>query len=222
MKRTILALVLMGVVALGGAFATGQSESWQTDGFGEETSLKGTFTLVEGFPALETSAGTYTLGAPRAAWVASTIEEGTEMEVEGYLITEPAGPRGYREAPASAGHLRVTSATIDGETYDVTGPAAGPGMMGRAGYSGGPGWNYHGHMGAWGGYPRGGHSRGGMMGAPGGSYGGRFDQSGRGWNQPDAPGQGYRWDQQRESPRGMMETPRAPYGGYDDGYRRRW
>ena len=221
MKRTIFALLFVGVIALGGAFATGQSESWAEQSFGEETSVKGSFTLLGGFPALETSEGTYTLGAPRAAWVASTIEEGTEMEVEGYLITEPAGPRGYGGAPESAGHLRVTSATIDGETYDVELPAAGPGMMGHSGYNGAPDWGYHGRMGGWGGHPRGGHFRGGMMGGPRGRYDGRLDQGGQGWNQPGTPGQGYRWDQQGAAPGAMMGTPRTPYDGYDDGYRRR-
>lgn len=197
MKRSIVALLFVGVIAIGGVFATGQSETPGELGYPEVTSLQGRFTLLDGFPGIETPEGTYTLGAPRAAWVASTIEEGTQIEVEGYLIDHPFGPRGYGEPPESEGHLRVTRATIEGETYDVTPPAAGPGMMGRPGYQSGPGWGHHDRMGGWGssphgGYPNGGYPRGGMMGGRHGYHhgqDGRFDQGGYGWNRPD---DGYR------------------------------
>jgi hypothetical protein len=208
MKRRICALLFAGVIAVGGVFATGQGESWGEQGFGEETSLRGTFTVVDGFPAIETPEGTYTLGAPRAAWASSVIEEGTEMEVDGYLLEEHYGPRGYGETPGSEGHLRVIRATIDGETYDVAPPAGGPGMMGRPGFEGTSRWGHPGRMGHWNGHRHGGyyggHHRGGYprgsMGPPRGANDGRFDQGGYEWNQPD---DGYRWSQP------------------DDGYRRR-
>lgn len=160
MKRTLFTLVFVAVIGIGGLFATGQSETtqspWADGELPEEVSLQGTFTIEEGFPALETSEGVYSLGAPRAAWVASRLEEGTALEVRGHLITEPFGPmRGTFELSDDLeGHVRVTEATLDGETYQVAPePGAGWGDYGRMGrwhgphhgrgygHMQGPGWN---------------------------------------------------------------------------------
>mgnify|MGYP006298763145 CR=1 FL=1 len=164
MKRALLIAIGVALLHGGVAFANGQSEerreSWQEYHGGEwqEVTMEGRFTLFDGFPALETEDGTYTLGAPRAAWVSDRLEEGAELEIEGYLVEEIRGPRGgWTLVPESVeGHVRVTEATLAGKTYVFDfghGPMGHPGM--------GRGWGRH-H-----GYGRHGYGRHGDRPGPG-------------------------------------------------------
>ena len=204
MKRVLIVAALMAVVSGGIVFATGQAEEpqtpWQQGYFdtAESVTLRGSFTLAQGFPALQTGEGTYTLGAPRAAWIAQSIEEGTELEVEGYLIEQIQGARGgWTLVPENVeGHVRVVEATLDGKTYVLDGgygPMGGPGMMGHRGMMHG-GYGPRGGYGGYDGYaPRGGMMGGGMMGggyAPRGGYG---PQSGGAPNWNRDGGYGRRW-----------------------------
>jgi hypothetical protein len=83
------------------------------------------------------------------------IEPGDEVTVSGYLAEEVEDVNG---------HLRVTSAEIDGTEYEVTPPRYG---MGPAGGYGRHGYG-HGH-GMWSGNRM--HGRGGRWATPGQGYG---------------------------------------------------
>lgn len=200
MKRTAIFFLFVATIGTASAFASGQAEGptpWSDPSF-EETSLSGTFTLVDGFPAIETTSGTYSLGAPQARWVAAEIEEGTPLEVSGFLMDDAWNNQAFRgESTGIEGHLRVVQATLNGETYEV---AFAPGMrhggmMHGRGWNSRDGWNNRG-----GGY--------GMMGGgPGyGSQGGYAPRGGYG-------------SQGGYAPRGG-NVPQGDYDPRDGGYRR--
>ena len=179
MKR--FAMVLLVGVALGGGllFASGQTEEvpW-IEAEAQEVTLQGQFRVIGGLPAVESRDGLYSLGAPQARWVADAVEEGTPVEVTGYLIEDPLGPRAAwnfteEEKAELVGHVRIITATVDGETYEVSGPMAA-GYGGGPGRRGGPHGGYHGRH-------HGGYSP--MGGRPGPGGYGSFD---RVWHQ--APG----------------------------------
>ena len=154
MNRTTLALVL--VLVGGAAFASGAQEDaapGYTPGYApgpavaaEQTELTGTFDEVNGFPVIRANGKTYAVGVPGYRWMDVDLEPGDQVTVMGFL---------FEEAEDINGHLRVTTATINGTEYDLGAP--------RGWHRGG--WD----QGGWhrGGGPRRGH---GMM-HPG--YGGR-------------------------------------------------
>jgi hypothetical protein len=167
MKRTALALVLM--VVGGAVFASGAQED-AAPGYApgpavaaEQTELTGTFDEVNGFPVIRANGKTYAVGVPGYRWMDVDLEPGDQVTVTGFL---------FEEAEDINGHLRLTSATIDGTEYDVTAPR---GAWGRGGWSGGGPGRGHGMM-----HPGyGGRGYGGPgYGAPG--YGPRAPM-GRGW-----------------------------------------
>jgi hypothetical protein len=135
MKRTALALVL---VLVGGAvFASGAQED-AAPGYGygagpgyaprggynpgyapgpavaaEQTELTGTFDEVNGFPVIRANGKTYAVGVPGYRWMDVDLEPGDQVTVTGFL---------FEEAEDINGHLRVTTATINGTEYDLGAP----------------------------------------------------------------------------------------------------
>jgi hypothetical protein len=107
---------------------------------------------------------------PGYRWIDVDLESGDEVTVTGHL---------FEESPDTDGHLRVTSATIDGTEYRVAPPRAayGPRWSGRPGAYGrgihGPGMYGPGRMGGgWSYDPRYGPcSEQGYQGYPGPSRG---------------------------------------------------
>ncbi len=163
MKRVALVLVLAMV---GGAlFASGTQEDVAPGTFGPggtrpgfagpgmagpgaagpgvaapaaETEMVGTYDEVDGYPVIRVNGKTYTAGVPGYRWLDLDLEPGDEVAVKGYL---------FEEIESLDGHVRVTSATIDGTEYDIApprtaqtrgwGPHHGYGMMGpRGGWQG--------------------------------------------------------------------------------------
>ena len=144
MKRTAMVLVLAMVA--GAVFASGAQEDAApvAPSYGGvrvpagETELVGTYDEIDGAPVIRVNGKTYTAGVPGYRWLDIDLEPGDEVAVSGYL---------FEETESIDGHLRVTTATIDGTEYDLgapgmwRGPAGGPhhgyGMMQPYGGRGG-------------------------------------------------------------------------------------
>lgn len=119
-----------------------------------ETEMAGTYDEVDGYPVIRVNGKAYTAGVPGYRWLDLDIEPGDEVTVKGYL---------FEEIGSLDGHVRVTSATIDGTEYNIApprsaqtrgwGPHHGHGMMGpRGGWQGmrgpqgyGPGYGSRGY-----------------------------------------------------------------------------
>jgi hypothetical protein len=134
----LLALGMIGTAA----FAAGTAEDGRPGApegpatrWAEETTLTGTFQEADGYPMLEVDGKTYSVGVPGYRWIDVDLEPGDEVTVTGYL---------FEEARENDGHLRVTSATIDGAEYQLAPPRAayGPRWSGRPGAYG-PGMYGH-------------------------------------------------------------------------------
>jgi hypothetical protein len=101
------------------------------DGNYEETSLEGTFALVDGFhPALVTDKGNYLIMMGR--WAAADISEGANIAATGY-----AGRSLYTRDGEDYYSLILTSLKADGKEIDLAGAAPYGGMMGYGGAMGG-------------------------------------------------------------------------------------
>lgn len=99
-----------------------------------ETELTGTYDEIDGFPVIRVDGKTYAAGVPGYRWMDIDLEPGDQVTVSGYL---------FEETEPINGHLRVTSATIDGTEYQVApggrrGPAAGQWDGRRGPHMGGP------------------------------------------------------------------------------------
>ena len=150
MKRSAFVLVfaMIGIAA----FAAGTQESAApapgAAAAGEVTTLTGTYDEIDGYPVIRVDGKTYSAGVPGYRWVDVGVEPGDEVSVEGYL---------FERSESTDGHIRVSSAEIDGTRYDVTAPGYGygrghmsagdPGYGPRSGYAGRSGYGAQPHGG---------------------------------------------------------------------------
>lgn len=178
MKRTAFALVLL--VVGGTLFASGAQENARPAPGAtplrsvSETELTGTYDEIDGFPVIRAGGKTYAAGVPGYRWMDIDLEPGDEITVTGYL---------FEETEPISGHMRVTSATIDGTEYQVA-------PVGRSGA--GQWGGRRGHRGPHMGGPRGYGQPGYESQTPGAGYDSQTPGPGYGPRTP-APGSGRRW-----------------------------
>ena len=165
-KRLFLTLfllpILIGGVAVTGAFASGQSEEpaqpygrrapWQDRGyaerpaptFSEETrTVTGRLYFANRIhPELKSGTEEIQLLVPRYYLYEAELTEGQTVTVEGYTVS---GMPRFPEESAEAVRLWVTKAVIDGQEYDLErygrGPMRGGPMMGTTPRD--PRWHCH-------------------------------------------------------------------------------
>ena len=201
MKRTafVMVLVLLATVAFAsgvqeqegtsraggpGATAFGPGRGPAAGGYrmdaltdAQETEVTGIYDEIDGFPVLRVDGKTYTVGVPGYRWLDVDLEPGDEVTVKGLRL---------EEVESIDGHIRVSSAVIDGTEYEIgpsrfggrPGPSAGPGYGAYGGYGmhGRPGHRPFGHhpvpgYGPHAGSPRGGYPDYGTQGSPRQGYG---------------------------------------------------
>jgi hypothetical protein len=145
------------------AFASGQQDRGTNPATGQkaaEMSVTGSVSFQNLIhPVLKSGSTSYELLVPRFAVYDSGIKEGQTVTVSGYKVTDDQlGPwHRYTDSSSNAQYLAVTSATIDGKSYDVRtarpgfgyGQGYGPrGAAGPRGYRGmGPMMGYYGNGG---------------------------------------------------------------------------
>ncbi|HUZ17036.1 MAG TPA: hypothetical protein VMV68_01540 [Spirochaetia bacterium] len=145
------------------AFASGQQDRGTNPATGQkaaELTVTGNVSFQNLIhPVLKSGTTSYELLVPRFAVYESGIKEGQSVTVSGYKVTDDQlGPWHRSTSSASnAQYLAVTSATIDGKSYDVRsarpdfayGQGYGPrGSAGPRGYRGmGPMMGYYGNGG---------------------------------------------------------------------------
>jgi hypothetical protein len=87
----------------------------------EEAELTGIYDEIDGYPVLRVGGRTYSVGVPGYRWLDIDLEPGEEVTVEGLRL---------EEVESIDGHIRVSSAVIDGTEYEIT----PPGFGGRPGH----------------------------------------------------------------------------------------
>ena len=159
--KKLLMLVAGGLLLVSfSAFAEGAREDtpqWGPMGYtGELVEVTGIIELEGGeMPELKTKDGTYELMYPWFMTTGIEISEGDEITVSGYIMPGPPW-----EADEDEKHLRVVSAVIDGQEYDLSDSTTGNwgyfggshksmmgGPRGRGSYSGS--WRMPGRPRAW-------------------------------------------------------------------------
>ncbi len=128
--KKMLAFVLFGLILGGALFAEGtrETDTWQRGRAwtapSQEVSMTGTFSVEDGRMLLLADGKSYSLSAPGYRRFDLDLSEGEKISVSGSLI-DCSGDCPYDEA----GHIRVSSAVIDGKNLELN----APGMMGRGG-----------------------------------------------------------------------------------------
>ncbi len=133
--KKLSAVIILGAAIAAIAMAEGvqESDQWtRGGGFAGETEsveLEGTYRTLEGHPAIQADGRTYSLSAPGHMYYPSGLAEGDALSVEGLLFDcEGECDKG------ADGHIRVTAAVIDGETYELADrPWGRDGAAGRRG-----------------------------------------------------------------------------------------
>jgi hypothetical protein len=135
--KKLSAVIILGAAIAAFAIAEGVQESDQWTGGGrfaaetESVELDGTYQVLDGHPAIQADGKVYSLSAPGYMRYPLELETGDTLSVEGLLFD----CEGECEKGAD-GHVRVTAAVINGETYELAdrpwgGEGATAGRRGR-------------------------------------------------------------------------------------------